>query len=352
VRECINWLTELVTEQESMQNDALISDLMEELKDFAECEDDNVDMLDPATWESTPYDFTRAEDLIWNAIAPRAAHQQRVENLVQTAGHLGKTNVEEARCSARAKIHSLFYRDFSTYALNAVRKADVSAKKIITRQKVEGSQCLVMKAKFTDALLDKIDRDVKEIEQQTPGMMKTIVSEMYLRNKSSAEANEATYKKYEEASNAEVNRILQSKNLVDVSAWMDGSVILSYISDKEGGREYVLAELEHRGIKYYPEKKPEQMTKTDKKRHQSGLWKDQTITWMKKALKIHEHTRLCAIIQKEQQQEEGRKDIPMPKLAEVANIVPLSDKMKEWLPKQWEIYKKKNGQVETALGDS
>jgi hypothetical protein len=76
VKECINWLTELVTKEqrESMQNDALISDLMEELKDFAECEDDNVDMLDPATWESTPYDFTRAEDLIWNAIAPRAAH--------------------------------------------------------------------------------------------------------------------------------------------------------------------------------------------------------------------------------------------------------------------------------------
>jgi hypothetical protein len=62
-----------------------------------------------------------------------------------------------------------------------------------------------MKAKFTDALLDKIERDVKEIERQTPGMMKTIVSEMYLRNKSSAEANEATYKKYEEASNAEAN---------------------------------------------------------------------------------------------------------------------------------------------------
>jgi hypothetical protein len=71
-----------------------------------------MDMLDPAKWKNTPYakEFARAEELIWNAIAPRAAHQQRVENLVQIAGHLGKTNVSEARRSARAKIHSLFYR--------------------------------------------------------------------------------------------------------------------------------------------------------------------------------------------------------------------------------------------------
>jgi hypothetical protein len=33
--------------------------------DFAECEDNNVDMLDePLTWGDTAYDFTRAEDLI------------------------------------------------------------------------------------------------------------------------------------------------------------------------------------------------------------------------------------------------------------------------------------------------
>jgi hypothetical protein len=128
VNRCINWLANSVSseeDKEKMRNNPLIQDLMEEIQAFLECEAD-VDMLDPATWKNTPYakEFARAEELIWNAIAPRAAHQQRVENLVQIAGHLGKTNVSEARRSARAKIHSLFYRDFNQWALEIERKAD------------------------------------------------------------------------------------------------------------------------------------------------------------------------------------------------------------------------------------
>jgi hypothetical protein len=148
-------------------------------------------MLNKSTWEGKPFNFERAEDLIWNAIAPRAAHQQRVENLVQAAGHLGKTNVEEAWRSARAKIHSLFYRDFSTYALSTTRQADITSINIITRRlRVEGAQRLIMKAKFTDSLLDKMDVAVKSLEEADPTIMSTIISDMYLRNKSSALANE------------------------------------------------------------------------------------------------------------------------------------------------------------------
>jgi hypothetical protein len=68
-----------------MRNDPLIKDLMTEIRAYIECEKD-VDLLDLKTWSDTPYkkEFARAEELIWNAIAPRAAHQQRVENLVQT----------------------------------------------------------------------------------------------------------------------------------------------------------------------------------------------------------------------------------------------------------------------------
>jgi hypothetical protein len=353
VEECINWLTEQISEEqkEAMQYDTLISDLMDELTQFANCEDDTVDMLDKSTWEGKPFNFERAENLIWNAIAPRAAHQQRVENLVQTAGHLGKTNVEEARRSARAKIHSLFYRDFSRYALSTARQADITSTNIIPRRlRVEGAQRLIMKAKFTDSLLDKMDVAVKSLEEADPTIMSTIVSDMYLRNKSSALANEEKYKKFEEASNANTPRILHSRNLVDVTSLMDGSVMLSYLSDKAGAREYVLAELAFRNIPYYNEKPVHQMTKTEKKRHDTGLWKEQTMTWMKKALKIHEHDRLCAELRREML--EMNVDLPLPKLNEVANIVPLSDKMKEWLPKQWEVYKAKNGQVESGPDDS
>jgi hypothetical protein len=116
-------VTEEVRQQ--MLENPLIVDLFDDLKQFAECTaDNNIDMLDSKTWEGKPYNFERAEELIWNAIAPRAAHQQRVENLVQTAGHLGKTHVEEERRSARAKIHSIFYRDFKIWALDIMRKED------------------------------------------------------------------------------------------------------------------------------------------------------------------------------------------------------------------------------------
>jgi hypothetical protein len=92
------------------------------------------------------------------------------------------------------------------------------------------------------------------------------------------------------------------------------------------------------------------MSNTEKKRHDTGLWKEQTMMWMKKALKIHEHDRLCAKIRR--QSSELKVEFPLPKLNEVVNIIPLSDKMKEWLPKQWEVYKAKNGQVESGPDDS
>jgi hypothetical protein len=94
IDECISWLTSTFEDAEqaklAMQDNALIKDLSSELTTFMECEDDSVDLLNTETWKDTPFaaEFKKAEDLIWNAIALRAAHQQRIENLVQTAGHL------------------------------------------------------------------------------------------------------------------------------------------------------------------------------------------------------------------------------------------------------------------------
>ena len=124
--------------------------------------------------------------------------------------------------------------------------------------------------------------------------MTTIISEMLTLNKSSADANDEKLKQFEEVSHAEASRILQSKNLADVTALMDGSVMLSYLSDKQGARDYVLAELAHRQIKYYNDEPVEQMSKAELKRHESGDLQKQSITLMKKALKNHEHVRLCA----------------------------------------------------------
>jgi hypothetical protein len=41
-----------------------------------------------------------------------------------------------------------------------------------------------------------------------------------------------------------------------------------------------------------------------------------------------------------------------PKLDEVKNIKPLSQKMQQWLPIQWQIYKKRKGQVQEQPGQA
>ena len=74
-------------EYDLVQQDPLIQELINELATVAQSEEEIIDLLDSATWGE--HDFSRAKALVWNAIAPRAAHQQRVENLVQTAAHLG-----------------------------------------------------------------------------------------------------------------------------------------------------------------------------------------------------------------------------------------------------------------------
>jgi hypothetical protein len=98
--------------------------------------------------------------------------------LAQTAGFLGQTHVEEARRSARAKIHCLFLRDYNSWALEIVRQQTIEKqRKIIERhlqqpqpsqpqtaqlklpkhvRRVEGKQNLVLWGEWIDNKLNKI----------------------------------------------------------------------------------------------------------------------------------------------------------------------------------------------------
>ena len=99
ISDCLRWLTDDYdeTKREEMAESSLIQSMLSDLFEFMETTDNSIDLLDRETWGS--YSLSCAEDMIWNTIASRAAHQQRVENLVQMAGHLGKMHVEEARRS-------------------------------------------------------------------------------------------------------------------------------------------------------------------------------------------------------------------------------------------------------------
>ena len=342
VQECLLWLTEK-SNTEEMIEDHLIQDLLSELSEYADTTDDSIDLLDPNSWGD--YQFNKAYDLIWNTIAPRAAHQQRVENLVQTAGHLGKTHVEEARRSARAKIHCIFYRDFNNWALNIMRKRDEARllkdiqqqqnqQSLRTRKKrvrVDGSARLELFSKWIDSQIDQIDEAENELGE---ARMKTILLELKRDNKSSSLDNEAKELLFKRTTLQKKNRVVASKHLCDVTPWMEGSIILSFVSQKDGGRPYLMAEITHRNITFpKPQKELANMTAKEKDKY-NKQWDGMTITELKNELRKDERKRL---LEEEEQ--------VIAKLSDVKTIKPLSDLLKQWMPKQWEIYKRRKGLV-------
>lgn len=354
INEFMQWLTAQYSEEErsDMEFDPLMQSIINELREVADSET-VIDLLDRSTWGDN--DFTRAEDLLWNAIAPRAAHQQRVENLVQTAGFLGKTHVDESRRSARSKIHCLFYRDFKTWSLKYVRdrKRRLDAKKnqnsntsttqqtstqqdINTVQKVEekirkveGALFIELFSKWIDIKTDKIDVARKELG---PEKMKQIVTQSTKHHKISTIDDNAKLQRFKRAANSTKDRIVIPRHLADVTCWMEGSVILSYLTKKDGARPFLMAEIHHRKIPFpKPKKAVRDMTKEEKDRY-ALKWKGMNEAELRHELRDHERARL----QKEEDQ-------VFAKVTDVKNVKPLSSKLREWMPKQWEIYKKRKG---------
>jgi hypothetical protein len=258
-----------------------------------------------------------------------------VENLVQTAGHLGKTHVEEARRSARAKIHCIFYQDFNAWALQIIRERDeakllaalqTNRKVAVNRRRAEGKARLELMSQWIDEKHTEIDEAEANLGDEK---MKTILRELSKTNKSSREDNANKLLAFERATKRGRDRSVMSKHLCDVTPWMEGGIILSLLSQKDGGREYVMAEINERGIRSpKPKKKVNQMTKKEKEKFDKKF-EGMTMTELKALLRKHERTRLV--------EEEDRAHA---KESDVKHIKPISNKLKQWLPKQWAINKR------------
>ena len=71
------------------------------------------------------------------------------------------------------------------------------------------------------------------------------------------------------------NRHANIKNLIDVTPWMDGSIISSLLQDADGSRNPIIAEIEEREIKYVfvpkPNKNRSELTKNEKKKYDNHL---------------------------------------------------------------------------------
>jgi hypothetical protein len=87
-----------------------------------------------------------------------------------------------------------------------------------------------------------IDEKQKEIDEAEVNLgeekMKTILRELRKTNKSSSEDNANKLKTFERATKRGRDRSVTSKHLCDVTPWMEGGIILSLLSQKDGASEY------------------------------------------------------------------------------------------------------------------
>ena len=364
LNECITWLVDKANLEE-MLNHRIVQQIIDDLAIVADAEE-VIDLLDRSTWGD--HDFSKSEAVIWNEIAPRAAHQQRLENLVQTAGFLGQTHVEESRRSARAKIHCIFYRDFKIWALDSLRKEDdkkrwkqrerrrrrreeqsspqqtqqspareeqqqqnqqqVKSRKQYKIQKVEGKKRLQLLSQWMEWKVEEIE---KARESLGEAKIKTIVSNLSRDKKISTDENEDKIKQFLSAANSQYERTIDSKHLADITCWMEGSLVFSYFTKTNGAWDFLLAEIKHRNIKR-PNKWDRGAKNKQKKTIRIKEWTDLKEAELVILLKEHERARLLK-----------EEDKVFSKLEEVKYIKPLSQKMKEWMPKQLEVYKKRKG---------
>ena len=193
---------------------------------------------------------------------------------------------------------------------------------------MEGKERLVGFSKWLDDKLWQIGVAKKELG---PEKMKEIESR--LRNKAgktSAIENKQLEEVFLMTTMTGKHRYIDPNNLADITPWMDGSIILSYLTGTNKAREYLMAELIERKIKC-PKKWPR---KKKGKHHEIVVksWDDLNETELRHLIRRHEKARLIT--------EEGK---AITKEEDVKCIKPLSAKMQQWFVRQGEIYKEKKG---------
>ena len=195
-------------------------------------------------------------------------------------------------------------------------------------QKVEGKKRLKMLSQWIDEKVDEIE---KARESLGEAKMKTIISNLSRDKKLSTDENEEKVKQYQSAANSQHERTIDSKHLADISWAMDGSLIFSYFTKTNGAWDFLMAEIKHCKIKM-PKTVERGAKNKPKKTVRIEKWTDLKEAELVILLKEHEQARLL--------REEEK---VFATLQEVKYLKPLSQKMKQWMPKQMEVYKRRKG---------
>ena len=180
---------------------------------------------------------------------------------------------------------------------------------------MEGKPRLMMTSMWIDRQLDRIE---VAKESLGPAKMNAIIAGVKSKsNKSSASDSEKKEKLFLRATKIKKKRFIEVIDLADVTPWMNGSILLSYLTTTNNAKEFILAELDERGIK---------LTNNQRTKLQ--------------ARELHPF-----LVDSEIERKRKEENIFIKEAKEVKTIKPKSDKMKQFLPIQWEIYKKRKGLV-------
>ena len=210
-----------------------------------------VDIFDDKTWavghDGSKHDFVTLLDEVHKRIAPHCTHGQGVENHVQAAGFVRKTNVGEERGSHRGTANSYISRRFNMISVLKL-KAKKSTKEEKDRiQRVWGSTRITYFSDFVDKFARSVEEAAKNMDEVKRNELYAFIG---------SEQSRQSTKDKKELVNKVKTGAKKTRNVtksefvggVEVTAEMDGGILFSILTKKNGHEEHVDAEIVERKI--------------------------------------------------------------------------------------------------------
>ena len=258
-------------------------------------------------------DFTPLLDLLHERIAPYMSQNQRIESYVQLHANVARTNIKEARRSARGVIQCATIRPFNQRSVAIKRMTKNNLKEAEKIKRVKGHERIAWFADFVvelntdvDIALQNTDHDKREQVMRVMGSCANKTSAIEL--KQHIDMYDKGIKKKRRPIKADDN-----PNGIHVTAEMGGKITLGILHKGKGHDVHVQAEIEARGIE--PPKPLAEME-----------WKD-----------------IKNLLNKDEFQSLVEKDLAqsIKHWSDIKEVKPVSDKMKELFEYQAQYYLEK-----------
>ena len=243
--ECLEYLTAGVNPFQLLQI-PLIRDNKDLLWKMAMSPSDaTVDIFDAETWKERNFEPVLNE--VHKRVAPHCCHGQGVENHVQSAGHVRKTNVGEERGSHRGTAHSYIIRRFNTISVLQLRseKDNKEEKKKIKR--IWGCKRIIYFANYVDEFTDIVETATAAMDKDK---YKALCE--YIGSEESRQSSKETRQLINKVKGGvdKLRKVTKSEMTggVEVTADMDGGIYFFILTKKNGFESHVDAEIRKRGI--------------------------------------------------------------------------------------------------------